>query len=300
MFLFHFSGHGAELDPVAASPDRHRKDPSLLTADFCRGGPEVRGWQLNAWLRRLNEERIRVVVMLDSCHSGGAWRDGRSRTPTGWQATPNLPADEQATLGIESSSALRAAGLLKSWAVDPDGFTLMAACESHERAAEEFVDGRTVGAFTHAVFAYLTGGGRRRTPPTYRTVRNRDKLRFLGRTEPFLVAPLVVRVEAGMVYLPVGKAHGVDRESEFTSLMQCGLVFSAEDVGDFVSRAIAPPELVFLLCTVVILLVPGGRRCCDFLFERRRVLKVGLDRRGSEGSWASREIENTVLSIDFE
>lgn len=265
MFLFHFSGHGAELEPVAASPDGNRKDPSLLTADFCRGKPAVRGWQLNAWLRRLSDLKVHVVVMLDSCHSGGAWRhDGNFRTPMGWQATPNLPADEDATLETKSSSVLRAADLPKSWAIDPEGFTLMAACESHERAAEASVDGRTVGAFTHAVFAYLASGDRQRTPSTYRTVRDqvamsvrgqnpvvygRDKLRFLGRTEPFLVTPLVVRVEAGIVYLPVGKAHGVDGKSEFTStsLMPCEFVFSADRVGEFVSRAVAPPELVGIL-----------------------------------------------------
>ncbi|KAF6802590.1 hypothetical protein CSOJ01_11505 [Colletotrichum sojae] len=187
MFLFHFSGHGAELDPVAASPDRDRRDPSLLTADFCRGGPAARGWQLNAWLRRLNEKRIRVVVMLDSCHS----------------ATYRTVRDQ------------------------------------------------------------VAGVVRGQNPVVY----GRDKLRFLGRTEPFLVAPLVVRVEAGMVYLPVGKAHGVDGNSEFTSLMQCGLVFSAEDVGGFVSRAVAPPELVGALRRDNLEIVPARWSFGDVFFR---------------------------------
>lgn len=81
-FFFHFSGHGGRLSPIDGSPDDRSVNPSLLTVDFCCGEPAVRGWQLNEWLKRLNEKGVQVVVSLDSCYSGGSWRDsGRFRTP---------------------------------------------------------------------------------------------------------------------------------------------------------------------------------------------------------------------------
>ena len=44
MFFFHFSGHGAQLEKTDASPkDGRAKDPSLMTVDYCRGNPAVRG-----------------------------------------------------------------------------------------------------------------------------------------------------------------------------------------------------------------------------------------------------------------
>lgn len=99
-FFFHFSGHGACLTPTRkpfVDPG-----PSLLTVDFNSGKPAVRGWQLNRWLEKLDEKGVRVVVSLDSCHSGGAWRDDglppgpfehqkRGQSYPTWTSTEKLP-----------------------------------------------------------------------------------------------------------------------------------------------------------------------------------------------------------------
>jgi hypothetical protein len=81
LFFFHFSGHGARLKPVKSSPAGRPNDPSLLTVDFCCGQREVRGWQLNHWLKRLNEKEVQVVVVLDSCHAGAAIAFGHQIGP---------------------------------------------------------------------------------------------------------------------------------------------------------------------------------------------------------------------------
>ncbi|KAF4502976.1 TPR domain containing protein [Fusarium agapanthi] len=76
VFFFHYSGHGARLPRTMASPNKET-DPSLLTIDFCEGGRPV------------------LVVFLDSCYSGGSWREGcRFRTPDTKIKIPNLPSDE--------------------------------------------------------------------------------------------------------------------------------------------------------------------------------------------------------------
>ncbi|KAK8115633.1 hypothetical protein PG984_012135 [Apiospora sp. TS-2023a] len=146
--LFHFSGHGASLHTTELSPqDGRSEDPSLMTADYGRGEPAVRGWQLNTWLQDLNSKNVRVIVLLDSCHSGGAWRTGgRFRSPENWTPPPNLPADEEAAQGTQRKPGHRDGDLEECWDINPRGFTLMAACQSKQKAAERDEDGAAYGA----------------------------------------------------------------------------------------------------------------------------------------------------------
>jgi len=249
-FFFHFSGHGAQLQPTSKSPTGRFKDPSLLTMDFCCGKPAVRGWQLNKWLERFNKKKIRTVVVIDSCHSGGAWRiDGRLRTPEDWDDIPNLPTDEIAITETVAESDFRYASLEASWSINPDGLTLMAACESHEKAAEKIVDGKAYGAFTHGLLVCLRQSRQSTTILTYRNLRDqiarrlrqqtprvygRDRLVFFGDKEPFSVTPLVVRIDKQRIVLPIGNVHGVRTKSEFTPYPPTSHVkFSVDYVDEF-------------------------------------------------------------------
>ncbi|KAM5349325.1 hypothetical protein ACJ41O_005830 [Fusarium nematophilum] len=257
MFFFHFSGHGARLQPTSRSPPGRSTDPSLMTMDFCCGKPAVRGWQLNEWLKRLNEKKIRTIVILDSCHSGGAWRtDGRFRTPEGWTNIPNLPADEDAILETAVEPGSRGCELEMSWSINPNGFTLMAACESHEKAAEKTVNGKSYGVFTHGLLACLKQNRPSEAIVTYRNLRDqivkrvngqtprvygRDRLVFFGDEEPFSSTPLVVRLEGEKIHLPMGKVHGVWEKSEFTTYPPTShATFSVDRVDDFECSAPVP------------------------------------------------------------
>ncbi|KAI3571793.1 caspase domain-containing protein [Fusarium oxysporum f. sp. albedinis] len=250
LFFFHFSGHGARLQPTSKSPPGRPADPSLMTMDFCCGKPAVRGWQLNQWLKRLNEKKIRLIVILDSCHSGGAFRTGKScRTPEGWKSVPNLPADEEAITETTTELGSRDGELERSWSINPDGFTLMAACESHELAAEKTVNGTSYGAFTHGLLACLKQNRPSEAIVTYRNLRDqvvervkgqtprvygRDRLVFFGDEEPFSATPILVRLEEGRIYLPIGKAHGVRERSEFTTYPPTShATFSVDQVDKF-------------------------------------------------------------------
>ncbi|KAK1948748.1 hypothetical protein LY78DRAFT_709778 [Colletotrichum sublineola] len=257
-FYFHFSGHGAELQPIHGYANSNLKEPSLLTIDFCCGKPAVRGWQLNQWLERLSNKNVHVAVTLDSCHSGGAWRRDSNliRTPIGWTTVLNLPVDEEAVEGEKIPSSFRGGELEKSWAINPDRFTVMTACESGERASEWAIDGRNVGAFTHALLDYL------KEKPiassrTYRIIRDqvanrisgqhprvfsRDRLLFLGTEEPFSTIPLVARIEKGIFRLPTGSLHGVQRGSKF-KYPSTGDVFTVDFVDKFQCQAAVSPGL---------------------------------------------------------
>ncbi|KAM5526789.1 TPR domain-containing protein [Fusarium oxysporum f. sp. phaseoli] len=251
LFFFHFSGHGARLQRTSKSPPGRLEDPSLMTMDFCCGKPAVRGWQLNEWLKRLNEKKIRTIVILDSCHSGGAWRTDKTfRTPEGdWRTIPNLPTDEEAITETAVISVIRDGELENSWSINPDGFTLMAACKSDEVAAEMTVNGISYGAFTHGLLACLEQNRPSEAIVTYRNLRDqlikrvsgqtpqvygRDRLVFFGDEEPFSTTPIVVRLEGERIYLPIGKAHGIREKSEFTTYPPMSrATFSVDRIDDF-------------------------------------------------------------------
>lgn len=198
LFLFYFSGYGAQLARTSKSPARRTTDPSLLTLDYCCGQPAVRGWQLNEWLHRLHQKGVQIVVILDSCHSGPASQDGNSfRTPSHWMPPPNLASDEVAV----QTPTFMATDLHDneiSWDIDPAGFTIMAACEGQCLAREICMNRTSSGLFTQALVTYL------KCHPlllisTYREicehiamdiapqipqVFGRDRLTFLGTKEP--------------------------------------------------------------------------------------------------------------------
>lgn len=127
LFFFHFSGHGARLNTSRNPPNGHTKDPSLLPMDFCQGQPGIRGWVLNTWLRQLYEKGVQVVVSLDSCYSGGAWRtDGTKRTMSeDWKPPVNLDVDEKQALVVSDiPSVERNSVSIDSWGINPSYFTL--------------------------------------------------------------------------------------------------------------------------------------------------------------------------------
>ncbi|KAL7953691.1 caspase domain-containing protein [Trichoderma compactum] len=252
-FFFHYSGHGAQLQRVKESPKGRLKDSSLLTMDFCCGGPAVRGWQLNQWLERLNAKGVHVVVSLDSCHSGGSWResDVSYRTPNDWPELSNLPIDEHVTAGEGSAEPVyRHAELETSWSINPEAFTLMAACGDNERAAERVLNGKRGGAFTHELLDYLRESN---SLVTYRMIRDelagrlkgqspevygRDRMLFFGSSELSSSTPLAVRIEGDKVSIPAGRAHGVHPGSEFVLFPQSfNTTLTVDEVDDFVCKA---------------------------------------------------------------
>ncbi|RSL54592.1 hypothetical protein CEP54_009803 [Fusarium duplospermum] len=259
-FFFHYSGHGAQLPRVRESPADRLKDPSLLTMDFCDGQPALRGWQLNQWLQDLHTKGVHIVVSLDSCYSGGAWRDDNTtyRTPQDWpNDIGNLPADEAAAAAADPEhpdSPYRDARVEPCWSINPENFTLLTACDVLERAAETTVDGESMGAFTNALLTYVRGGA---STTTYRMIRNHlsgklgcqtpkiyghDRQIFLRTSEPLSVTRLSIQIRDGQILVPVGKAHGVHQGSEFM-LSQKNMIVSIQKANDFDSIAEGPSGL---------------------------------------------------------
>lgn len=259
LFFFHFSGHGALLNIVSKSPQGREKDPSLMTADYCCGKPALRGWQLNNWLRRINKKGAQVVVSLDSCYSGGAWRGDAIgfRTPDQWPSVPNLPIDEEAAQQSKEDdyeiveAVTRDAELETSWSINPRDFTLMTACETRQKAGEIIHNGKAGGAFTCELLEYLKDSKyqvsyrmardhlQARLDPQRPTCHGRDRFYFFGKSEPFNnTTPLQVQIDNGRMYINAGRAHGICEKSEFVLFPTTSIhTISISEVEEFKSSA---------------------------------------------------------------
>ncbi|RYP58042.1 hypothetical protein DL770_010520 [Monosporascus sp. CRB-9-2] len=269
LFFFYFSGHGARLRPIGASPAGRQTDPSLMPMDYCCGQPAVRGWELNNWLRRLYGKKVQIIVCLDSCYSGGSWRDGVIiRTPDNWEPPPNLPVDEISetehaeTHGTFCESNSRDSDLDESWDINPTDFTLMAACKRNQTAEERPIDGQMRGVFTYYLVSYLRQNLGKMV--AYRTVCDhiqnqvnaqapqvygQDRLAFFSNKEPRSPVPIIVRVEEKDAVLPIGRLHGVKVGAEFTTYPQpLNAPLSIYQVDELKCRARIGQELSSNLC----------------------------------------------------
>jgi hypothetical protein len=177
--LFWFSGHGSE-EPVGPFQDLEpngRWLQTLVCADSRRDdNPDLLDKELALLLDEVARSGCHVVAVLDSCHSGGATRDtetvrfrvtDRASKPPAYRLLPDL---------------------LERYAAGPPPVrhVLLAACQPHEKAGEEELDGETRGRFSWALMQALR---RARRGTTYR------ELALLARNEverhSFTQRPLV-------------------------------------------------------------------------------------------------------------
>lgn len=280
-FFFHFSGHGAQLRKVSGSRSENQCEPCLLTVDYLREKRAVRGWEINQWLKKLNEKKIRILVVLDSCYAGGGWRSGDSggrwRSPEGLTTVPNLPIDEEA-IETPVMSNSRDGELDVSWSINPEGFTLMAACKGDEKAFETIINGKAGGAFTCGLLESLKPLKRSKQSEvdlTYRALRDhiaqqltgndqtprvfgRDRLLFLGSQEPFFPTRLVVKVDGDEVSLPIGEVHGIHEGCEFTTIAPASeATLQIDKVEEDKCSATVPPHVLQILQRSVCEVVPS-------------------------------------------
>lgn len=154
--LFWFCGHGGEetVEEKHWRIEPSTKQQTLVCADSRRFGPDdVRvadlvDKELDLLLDEVAGRGPHVVVVLDSCHSGGATRDAPD-LPPGVTLRGMGPAPER----LPPSAFLpELAGYVKR---SRSSHVLLAACRLDERARELEIGDEIRGVFTHALIGAL-------------------------------------------------------------------------------------------------------------------------------------------------
>ena len=158
----HYSGHGGRaktLAPGQKGPDG--VDEALVPTDIHSSEARyLRDIELAVIFRRMVKKGIRLGVVLDSCHSGGAVRGvgnvavrgiGRvDASPRPQESLVASPHDLAQTWGSLTKGGTRNASLGSGWLPEPEGYVLLAACRPTESAYEyAFSGSERNGALTY-------------------------------------------------------------------------------------------------------------------------------------------------------
>ena len=158
----HYSGHGGRagtLAPGQKGPDGI--DEALVPTDIHSSEARyLRDIELAVIFQRMVKKGIRLGVVLDSCHSGGAVRGvgnvavrGIGRVDTSPRPIASLvapPYELAQTWNDLTKSGTRNVSLGSGWLPEPEGYVLLAACRPTESAYEyAFSGNERNGALTY-------------------------------------------------------------------------------------------------------------------------------------------------------
>jgi hypothetical protein len=238
----HYSGHGGRTPALPAHsqriPGKHT-DEALVPTDIGNSEAQyLRDIELAYLLREMVDKGLLVTLVLDSCHSGSATRDGAEvRGSNTIDTTPrperSLVADPEALAGNwrrAAASVTRDVQVRSGWLPDPRGYVLLAACSAHEGAYEFPFDGRDKrGALTYWLLDAFRELGLGVTYQTvYRHVYARIHTQFRAQTpqlegegdrivfgsgsvhRPSVFTVMSVSESTRQLTLNTGRVHGID------------------------------------------------------------------------------------------
>lgn len=134
--VFYYSGHGSQV-VNSKSDERDQLDESIVPADVPVGTPDIRDKELRRLFNRVLDRGARLVVVLDSCHSGS----GARGLPSGAQA--RFVERDQRDVADDSDYGPRP---------EERGALVLSASQDDELAWEATnEEGKTHGAFTWAL-----------------------------------------------------------------------------------------------------------------------------------------------------
>ena len=241
----HFSGHGTRLERETKHGNEATGDLALCLLQ--KGGQGrttlLRGRELAEQLNRMVKKGLKATLVLDCCFSGSVSRHGDAATVRymAYNGKPDesyAPNDEPALGYWSKESERRHGSMLPNWLVDPDGYTILAACGPHETAKELIAQDQSWhGALSFFLLDTLqrlgTAGGRQEDIHRYVRTRFQESwpkqnpmvfgnanLSFFG---PAIAnsswsSMSVLRIDDSSFRLQAGQAHGICKGDKFTLL----------------------------------------------------------------------------------
>ncbi len=241
----HYSGHGGRTKTIYPQfKGQDGIDEALVPTDIHNTNAHyLRDVEMAYLLQAMVDQGLKITIVLDSCHSGGATRgvggavargvsfvDATNRPTDSLVASAEaLAANWQGQPGGASRSVKPASG----WLLEPKGYTLFAACRANESAYEYAFDGRERnGALTYWLLDSLRQAG---PGFSYKMIHERilakvhslfdqqtPQLQGEGNLAIFgseLIEPYyavnVIKVQNGQLQLDAGAAHGLAVGAQF-------------------------------------------------------------------------------------
>lgn len=237
----HYSGHGGRVPTRFPNLKLGDVDEALVPTDIGdRGARYLRDLELAYLLEDLADSGLRLTVVLDCCHAGGAFRHGHdedaARRRRGTDHVDRTERPEQSLVAAAAElkrnwrrvrkSYRRSLEPAAGWHFEPRGYVLLAACRAREQAFEVARDGGPSGALTHWLLDSMRALPRQVTyRQVYERVRAYIENEDLGQTPQLEgegdtlvlsagtvdpsggVTVMEVDREAGKVLLDAGEVH---------------------------------------------------------------------------------------------
>lgn len=177
--LFHYSGHGSRMtDREDDEPDGW--DQTIVPSDSGRmdkPNRDISDDEIYAWLMKLTAKAGHVTVILDSCHSGAALREGeflrRRQVPDDDRKVEELPPSPIADAVSRELRQSKQKG--SGWLPLNPNYVVLAGCSCRQSSNEKDFGGVTHGALTYFLVRELT---KARSGLSYRDVFERVAARM--------------------------------------------------------------------------------------------------------------------------
>ncbi|RYP48547.1 hypothetical protein DL768_005586 [Monosporascus sp. mg162] len=235
----HYSGHGTRRkDKESAHPAGNLA--FVLFEDNEHGCSYLMGRALAKFVCKMVEKGLLVTLVLDCCYSGSVLRAGRVQGADIRSIDYNPAVDAaspQDPYPLDSDGTLRDAQMpVEQWLINPDGYTILAACGPHEKAWELKTERGRRGALSYFLVEALSALRKRGVELTHQSLYQHLRTRihaswprqtpmrygdksfsFFGKLDitPSTTFTPVYRTDDGRLYLSAGEAHGVHKGDEY-------------------------------------------------------------------------------------
>lgn len=136
----HYSGHGTRMEPIPEFDYSNQSTGDLALVLLVGHGSQeeyLRGPSLAGLLSLMIEKELIITLVLDCCFSASVYRNSGDDATVRYLsyeglAYSSVPEDSRANM--ENSAANRTASMRDNWLLNPDRYTILAACGPHEIA----------------------------------------------------------------------------------------------------------------------------------------------------------------------